>query len=558
MNTSAERIQHELVQGTPEWGTFRLNHFGASEAAAMLGLSKKVKRSELLRMKHTGISKEFSDWVQENILDHGHAVEELARPLAEEIIGEPLYPVTVSLGKLSASCDGLTIGDDVAFEHKQWNESLAASIRDGILPEDHMPQAQQIMLVTGAGRVVFVCSDGTPEKFVSMDVFPDRDWFAKIEAGWAQFEKDLADYMPPAPEQVVVAAPQAQLPAVMVRVDGALTVTDNLKEFGEQLAAYVATLNFNPQTDQDFADLEAAVKLLKRAEEEIDEREAGAMAQIEAVNRLRQIAASVREAARQPRLRGEKVVKSGKDERKMALVTATLQAFLKHVTALQAEISTVRFSPPVPGFAEAIKGLKTLSSIQDKLDAALANGKIAADQQAADIRAKLGWIDENASEHRALLADLQQLVVKPLDDFKLVVMARIDEHKRNEETRLESERERIRKEESDKLLAQQQSSALVTPSNQTPARTAGFVGLVRPTQPEPNGSPTLRLGQINERLAPITLTAGGLETLGFSHAATDKAAKLYHEGDFQRICTTLVHHIQTVQADQPATQEKAA
>ena len=103
-----KRILNSLVQGTPEWMEFRLTHHGASEAAAMLGLSKKVKRSELMLAKHTGVAKEFSAWVQEKVLDHGHEVEALARPLVEKLIGEPLYPVTMSYGKLSASCDGLT------------------------------------------------------------------------------------------------------------------------------------------------------------------------------------------------------------------------------------------------------------------------------------------------------------------------------------------------------------------------------------------------------------------------------------------------------------------
>ncbi len=49
---------HNLKQGTPEWHQFRLNHFGASEAAAMLGISNKVTRNELLHMKRTGQAKE--------------------------------------------------------------------------------------------------------------------------------------------------------------------------------------------------------------------------------------------------------------------------------------------------------------------------------------------------------------------------------------------------------------------------------------------------------------------------------------------------------------------
>jgi exodeoxyribonuclease (lambda-induced) len=65
-------------------------------------------------------------------------------------------------------------------------------------------------------------------------------------------------------------------------------------------------------------------------------------------------------------------------------------------------------------------------------------------------------------------------------------------------------------------------------------------------------APTLRLGQINERLAPVALTADGLARLGFAPAATDKSAKLYHESDFPAICAALVRHINAVQANEVA------
>ena len=69
-----ERIVHQLVQGTPEWDQYRLTHFGASEIAAVLGLSKKTTRTELLRIKATGLPKEFSEWLQRNVLDKGHEI----------------------------------------------------------------------------------------------------------------------------------------------------------------------------------------------------------------------------------------------------------------------------------------------------------------------------------------------------------------------------------------------------------------------------------------------------------------------------------------------------
>jgi hypothetical protein len=61
----------------------------------------------------------------------------------------------------------------------------------------------------------------------------------------------------------------------------------------------------------------------------------------------------------------------------------------------------------------------------------------------------------------------------------------------------------------------------------------------RPTTP-----PALSLGQISERLG-FNVTSVFLASLGFE-ATTVKAAKLFHEDDFPRICQALVRHINQV------------
>jgi hypothetical protein len=58
--------------------------------------------------------------------------------------------------------------------------------------------------------------------------------------------------------------------------------------------------------------------------------------------------------------------------------------------------------------------------------------------------------------------------------------------------------------------------------------------------------PSMRLGQIAERLG-FDLRADFLAGLGFAPAATDKAAKLYHEADFPAICAALIRHITAAQ-----------
>lgn len=82
-------------------------------------------------------------------------------------------------------------------------------------------------------------------------------------------------------------------------------------------------------------------------------------------------------------------------------------------------------------------------------------------------------------------------------------------------------------------------------------RFMGMVEEVGAPPPPPPPPPSLKLGQISERLG-FTVTADFLGRLGFQPAATDKAAKLYHEADFGRICDAMIAHIRTVQHQQQA------
>lgn len=531
-----ERVIEKLTQGSPEWLQFRLTRFGASEAAAMLGLSPKVKRNELLHMKHTGTPKEFSDWVQKNILDHGHEVEALARPIVEEIIGDDLYPVTCSLGSMSASCDGLTMAEDVAFEHKQYNASLAAAVRAGELPEEYMPQCQQIMLVTGAKKVIFVVSDGTRENFESVEIFPDEVWFERIRAGWEQFAKDLAEYQP----QEIPEKPQADaimaLPALAVQIRGEV-ITSNLPAFKAAAEQFIASIKTELETDEDFVNADATVKFCEAKEKEIAVAMDAAIAQMSSIDELMRTGKHVSEQLRTKRLALSNQIEQRKKQIKESAVSERRQKYADHVAALNAELEVISIAVTPPDFVGAIKGLKTITSLYDKLDTALANGKIAADAAAKDLRAKLDWYTTQAAEYAFLFRDLQQLIQKPSDDFQLAVTARIDEHKRQK-----AEKEARERAEAEKATVAAAVPATPQAAPEVQPRMATRPALA-PAPSTPKGAPTLRLGQINERISPITVTADGLASLGFPHAAADKNAKLYHEGDFPSICEALIRRI---------------
>lgn len=508
-----ERILHELVQGSPEWCQFRLDHHGASEAAAMLGLSKNMTRTELLRTKHTGIAKEFSDFVQSKILDRGHEVEALARPMAEVILGEELYPATYSYGILSASCDGLTMDGTTAFEHKQWNKELASAVARGELPEEHQPQCQQVIHVTGATHVLFMVSDGTPDKHEEMFVKPDKAWQDRIIAGWKQFDEDLANYQHVEHAPAAVAAPVMALPALSIQVNGSISLVDNLKIFGEKLTAFIDGLDKNPSDDQAFADAEAAVKTLQAAQDALEAAEAGALAQTASIDEMRRTVALYADQARTTRLMLTKLVASRKEAIRGEIVAAGRAALAGHILDLNKRLGKP-YMPTIPeNFAGVIKGKKTVASLHDACDTELARCKIEANAVADRIQINLNTLQELASDHKFLFADTAQIVLKANDDLAALVKLRIGEHKQAEEKRIEAIRleEQAKAEAKAKETAAVQAGVTSDPAIVSPALAAAplptkeVVKTAIPTQGGTDRLRTLIIAALNE------LTAGEMQ-----------------------------------------------
>jgi len=452
-------VEHELIQGTDEWHDFRLGHDGSSEAAPMLGLSKKTSRTELLDMKSSGMSKVFSAWVQKNILDHGHEVEAMARPIVEKQLGRKLYPVVCSRGRPSASCDGKTMAGDVVWEHKQWNEKLAESVRNGVLPEEHEPQCYQNLLVTSAETLIFTVSDGTEENMVSMEVFPDLEWFERIRAGWAQFNKERAAYVPREIAERPTAEVVIDLPALFVHAKGEIT-EHNMEAFGLALSTRLAEVRaIALVTDQDFSNAKGAAKKFRETAKAIGLSKEAMLAQTETIGEAARKMDAWAKDLNATALQLEKDVEREDMAKKTAMVNEAKVALAAHVDALLAEIKPITLNLKAPNFAESLKAKRNYASMQDAVDTALANAIIEADSVAKDIRGKFAWFRENALSHNFLFHDLQTIITKAEDDFRLLVATRINEHKQAEATKLESERLRIQQEEEVKARAKIEEEA---------------------------------------------------------------------------------------------------
>lgn len=452
----------KLIQGSPEWLAARQTSRNASEAAAMMGVGKYQTRTELLRQKATG-SAEDIDPAKQKLFDRGHATEALARKLAEEILGEELYPVTATddAGYLQASFDGVTMDNAIGFEHKLLNADLAAAVEAKDLPPAYYWQLEHQLLVGGLSKIIFVCSDGTRDNFHGMYYTAVPGRAAQLLAGWKQFDEDLAEYQHVEVLPAAVAAPTMALPALSIQVNGKISLIDNLAVFGVKLTEFIDRLNMSPTDDQGFADAEAAVKTLETAQKALEAAEASALAQTSSIDEMRRTVALYAGQARTTRLMLEKMVKTRKDTLRAEIVQAGKDALAIHITTLSNRIGATM--PPVPAdFTGVVKSKRTIASLRDAVDTELARAKIAANEIADRIQINLKTLATSAAGYEFLFKDISALFHMEAEAFMAIVSTRVRAHKDAEVEKAEAMRQKIRAEEVAKL-AREEAAKLQAP-----------------------------------------------------------------------------------------------
>lgn len=543
---------HNVQQGTPEWHALRSSYFTASEAPAMMGASKFQTRNDLLAMKKTGIVPDVTPQ-QQAAFDRGHATEEMARPLVEEMIGEELYPIVGTSGNLLASMDGATMLGDVLFEHKLWNERVVAQIRAGELEPHYYWQLEQQLLVSGAERVIFVCSDGTKDRFAHLEYSPVAGRREQLVAGWAQFEQDLGEFeVKEAKVEVIGAAPD-QLPALRIDVTGMVTAS-NLDAFKAHALTVISNISTELKTDKDFADADATVKWCGEVEDKLKAAKEHALSQTESIDVLFKAIDDIAAETRRKRLELEKLVKARKDIIRSDIVMDAAKALQDHIDQINSTLGgKIRMPRVQSDFAGAIKGKRTIDSLREAADAELARAKIEASRIADGIRANLVSLNELAADHKFLFHDAQELVLKANDDLVALIKVRINEHEA-EQAKLREQQQRLDEQKAQAAEAQTQAQAEQQPENK-PAEpdpvTATPIKAVETPAPINDDGQRFKLGDLSDRLG-FTVSAGFLSSLGFEVVAKERGASLYRESDFPRICAALINHIQAVQANRAA------
>jgi predicted phage-related endonuclease len=574
---------HDVIQGSPEWLAQRLNTYNASDAPAMLGCSPYETRSQLIARLATGIVPEV-DAATQRRFDDGHRFEALARPLAVEIIGEDLYPVSGSedfgLDKpLAASLDGSTITDEIVWEHKSLNDELRAVLPEQIvgevfvgsvglgakLPKLYRVQMEQQLMVSGAGKVLFTASKWNADDTL---VEARHCWYqsdlalrAEILGGWKQLAEDVKAYVPPAASALekIVAEPVEALPAPVVRVAGQITLEDNFKAFEERLREFLATkLIREPKTDEDFVNLDSQIKAMKSAREALKAAESQMLAQVQPVDQAKKTKDMLDTLLQQNVSMAEKIMTAEKERRKGEIVAVGVKGLADHIAALNERLGKP-YMPAIPAdFGGAVKGLKSMSSMEDKVTTELARAKIAASEIADKIELNLKWLRENATEYVHLFADTAQLVLKAPDDFKAAAQLRIT----TEKQRVQAEHDRIREEaaaaarkklEDDAAARKALEAVSATPASAPAAPApAPFTPVaaapvkVNPVPPAANDDAVINVGEINERIKPLQISAAGLQELGFQPVPRKGAGVFFRESDYPRMCEALIQHLTQV------------
>jgi len=232
---------------------------------------------------------------------------------------------------------------------------------------------------------------------------------------------------------------EKNLPALFVKIEG--NVSTNIAEFKTEIDSYVGSINKELVTDEHFAQAELDVKFCKKTEQELVRVKEAALNQSVDIKRAMDMLGSMGENIRQVRLRLEKLVKKEKENRKDAIINAGVYTNIDQARFLNNVLQG--FSIPSVDYnsliSEAIKGKKTLESMNEAVDDVVSEC-MKSDNEIAELMNKniecLNKAKDNG--YGFLFNDFDQYVHLDNEHVVLMIISRIDEHKK-----IEAEKEKV-------------------------------------------------------------------------------------------------------------------
>ncbi len=432
-----------LDQGSDAWLEARLNHFTASEAAAMMNESPYMSRDELLDLKK-GWKNNPIDKFKEKLFADGHRFEAMARPIAEMEIMDDLPAIVGSIvieGVLMlASFDGYNV---IVWEHKGWNESLAENTRNGVMNPVHYWQAEQQLAVSGAEYVLFNVSDGTKDKRVSMKYYPVEGRREQLIKGWEQFDIDLNGHELEAKQEFIPAIKDTSklFPVIEYEVqEGALVVSNAKQALAEITQLAHAEMQRKLECDQDFSEKHNVVKATIVARQELKQLHKRVEGEFVSYSQFSEYLQQIDKVLQKMQSDGEGKLKTEKDKKKAVIIAAAEKKLKAYVKTVAKKIVPVLLSSVQglewPDFDKACKNKRTLASIKSNVNAEFARVRIEIDTAVEHIKANQKLIIEAQIDYPVLFNDAPTLALKDTEALEAIIKIRIHEHIEAEEVRL--------------------------------------------------------------------------------------------------------------------------
>lgn len=183
----------DLSQGSPEWHVYRSLFYNASDASAMMGVSKYKSRNKLIDELTQGKA-EPNSYVAK-LFARGHVTEALARPVAEAIIGQSLTPYVINDGgMLSASLDGATKDFSIIWEHKMLNKEIRLYKSTKDISLHYIYQMEQQAMISGCDMCLFMATERDGDELgdcITLSYTPNKVLQGKLVDGWNKLHKDI-------------------------------------------------------------------------------------------------------------------------------------------------------------------------------------------------------------------------------------------------------------------------------------------------------------------------------------------------------------------------------
>jgi hypothetical protein len=212
--------------------------------------------------------------------------------------------------------------------------------------------------------------------------------------------------------------------ALVVKVDGSVQ-SSNLPDFQAQAASFLAGINTNLQTDQDFAEAKENVKVLKEVETRIANVKQDIVMQVADIAEIQTALDKIFDDYRNTRLLLNTTVKTEEQKRKQEIITTAEARFFR--TVGRYEVSYVFKS--APDFAGAIKGKSSLVKMQEAVDALLRESEESLAEMIMLHAENTDLILAAETEFPGLFPDKKDLAIKQPEIVEAEITSRIAQHK---------------------------------------------------------------------------------------------------------------------------------